>query len=167
MCVGKRRENKYICQLCKTVGRWGDHLDKKCLQNLPPKNLFTHFHKRWLHLAMATSFLLQNLAFLGRGPSEEEVHPRMTKCQRFMRRKSKSLNAHHNDSFFHRYIRENQVIVQCCPQHPHKEINYQVGVSMWQTLGLGETFGTFCQVTGTAGVVSYILVIFHLFIAPA
>ena len=68
--------------------------------------------------------------------------------------------------FFHRYIREIRALVTSCAMPVHiiliKEINHQVGVSMWQTLDLGETFGTFCQVTGTAGVVSYILVIFHL-----
>ena len=114
VCVWVREEktNIFVNFVRQWAGGW-DHLDKKCLQNLPPKNSFTHFHKRWLHLAMATSFLLQNLAFLVWAQvqahiQEEEVHPRITKCQRFMRRKSKSLNAHHNDSFFHRYIREIQ-----------------------------------------------------------
>ena len=45
--------------------------------------------------------------------------------------------------------------------------NCQVGFTMWQTLDLGDTFLTFCGLIGTAGVVSYILTIVHLFLAPA
>ena len=45
--------------------------------------------------------------------------------------------------------------------------NCQVGFTMWQTLDLGDTFLTFCGLIGTAGVVSYILTIVHIFLAPA
>ena len=74
--------------------------------------------------------------------------------------------------FLHKYICGIPNLVQFIlinVPNLNKEINNasKVGVTMWQTLDLGETFVTFCWVVGTAGVVSYFLIIFHLYIAPA
>ena len=43
----------------------------------------------------------------------------------------------------------------------------QVGLNMWQLLGLGTEFFAFCGMVGGAGILSYLLTIFHLFVAPA
>ena len=49
----------------------------------------------------------------------------------------------------------------------YKETNPQIGVTMWQTIDRSESFFIFCSLVGASGIVSYILVIYHLFVAPA
>ena len=84
-----------------------------------------------MHLAAATSFLLQNFAFL----AFVAFQAKKQELQVFFYSKKSSI----------------------C----------QVGLNMWQLLGLGTEFFAFCGMVGGAGILSYLLTIFHLFVAPA
>ena len=83
-----------------------------------------------IHLASATSFLLQNFAFLA-----------------FVAYQAKKQELEVEYSLKNDCIR-------------------QVGLNMWQLLDLGTNFFVFCGLVGGAGILSFLLAIFHLFIKP-
>ena len=87
---------------------------------------------RMIHLATATSFLLQNYAFLAFVAYQAKKQELEVKSST-----KKSI---------------------CCIR--------QVGLNMWQLLDLGTAFFAFCGMVGAAGILSFILTIFHLYIAP-
>ena len=89
---------------------------------------------RMMHLATATSFLLQNfafLAFVAYQAKKQELEVKSSKTKKNI----------------------------CC-------ICFQVGLNMWQLLDLGTSFFAFCGMVGGAGILSFLLTIFHLYISP-